>query len=665
MKKESKLLKILEYLEANEAKETREYYVPSLWLGQEQGPSHPVKTNPMTFFKNAIKEITAPTDKNVNYNHSLSKLRNDVHGNGGDWTYFSSFYNLFPRLTAAYDHDNDGHVGSGHRMDITSSDNGFRETGTLLKCIAMLKYIRDLGCNTVYMLPITSIGEDGNRGDLGSPYAIKDQYQIDPNLADPLVPFTVEEQFEAFVEAAHMMGMRVIMEFVLRTSSLGGDWVTSNPEWFYWIDRKRAHEYHSPEFPAHELAEIKKIPDGGGFHFAPSQEYRSLFKKPPTPEQIKVEDGKFVAYTDEGELIIPGAFADWPPDDIQPAWSDVTYLRMYNFPYDHTPNDYNYIAYDTIRYYNPELAQPPHINRPLWDKINGVIPHYQKFGIDGVMIDMGHALPQQLMEEIINKARNNDPDFAFCEENFDVTQQSRDKGFNAVLGHEWRVTAREKRDGLQRIVQDSNEYLALPYYGTPETHNTPRAMMRGGEPHCKVSYVLNKFLPNSIPFIHQGFELLEEWPVNTGLNFLQSETDYYSQQRLPLFFKSGLRWNNDHNLIGYIKYINNIYNHFGWMLNNEHLRGNDSSMTIHYPDTEYESVIAFERFDPWHPDHSILVVANTDWNNSQDFYLNIPGTNNGTYWDFVGQKEYSFVDNWMSATLEAGQCLIIEIKKIV
>ncbi|MBD0403559.1 alpha-amylase family glycosyl hydrolase [Flammeovirga sp. EKP202] len=665
MKKDSKLLKILEYLEANEAQETRDYYVPSLWMGQEQGASHPVKTNPFTFFKNAIKEITAPTDAAVNYNRSLSTLRSQIHGYGGDWTYQSAFYNLFPRLTTAYDHDNDGHVGSSHRMDITSSDNGFRETGTLLKCIAILKYIRDLGCDTVYMLPITSIGEDGNRGDLGSPYAIKDQYKLDENLADPLIPFSVEEQFEAFVEAAHMMGMRVIMEFVLRTSSLGGDWVKTNPEWFYWIDRHRAHEYQSPEFPANELADILKIPKGGGFHFAPNNEYRSLFKKPPTPEQIQVQDGKYVAYTDEGELIIPGAFADWPPDDIQPAWSDVTYLRMYNFPYDHAPNDYNYIAYDTIRYYNPELAQPAHVNRPLWDKIAGVIPHYQSFGIDGVMIDMGHALPKPLMEEIIHVARQNDPDFAFCEENFDVTQESREAGFNAVLGHEWRVTSREKRAGIQRIVQDSSERLALPYYGTPETHNTPRAMMRGGEPHCRVTYVLNKFLPNSIPFIHQGFELLEEWPVNTGLNFLQSETDYYSQQRLPLFFKSALRWNNDHNLIGYIKYINSIYDHFGWLLNNVHLRGNEKSMKIHYPETSYESVIGFERFDPWHPEHSILVIANTDYQNSQDFYINVPGTNNGKYWDFLEKKDYQFVENWLSATLQPGQCLVIELKKLL
>ena len=35
----------------------------------------------------------------------------------------------------------------------------------------------------------------------------------------------------------------------------------------------------------------------------------------------------------------------------------------------------------------------------------------------------------------------------------------------------------------------------------------------------KLAWVLFHFLPQSIPFLHNGFELNESLPVNTGLNF--------------------------------------------------------------------------------------------------------------------------------------------------
>lgn len=662
---QSVLQRILEYLEDSESKETREYFVPSVWL-QDEGEGKPVSVNPVTYYKDIVGDIINKANPSIDYNCSLSTIEGKKHGNGGDWTYTSKFYNVFPRLTTAYDHDNDGHVGN-HPDDITMSNNGFRETGTFLKCIAMLPYIKSLGMDTIYCLPITSIGHDGNRGDLGSPYAIKNSYKIDELLADPLLPdFGVEEQFQAFVEAAHRMGMRVVLEFVLRTSSLDGDWVKEHPEWYYWIDADRSGEYQSPYFDAHQLYEIKQIPDGGGVYHAPNDEYRSLFKLPPMPEQIKVEDGKYVAYTDEGRLIIPGAFADWPPDDIQPAWTDVTYLRMYNHSYNKAINDFNYIAYNTIRYYDPELAKPENANRELWDRLIGVIPHYQEdFGIDGVMMDMGHAVPQPLMQEIIAKTRDFDPDFGLCEENFDVKPASRDAGYNAVLGHEWRVTA--KQDGIHRVIEDTDAWLALPFFGTPENHNTPRATQRGGIPHSMCTWVINCFLPNCIPFIHQGFELAEDWPVNTGLGFVEAENEFFRSKNLPLFFKSALKWDTSAHIIPFVKKVMQLREQYN---NNMHplgenfiSNGNEHSIKIHRPKEGYGHVIAFERFDPWRQGISLLVIANTNFQHSEEFYLNIEGTHSNTFYDHLSGKHFQFHDSWISNRLEPGQCMVMEVQK--
>jgi hypothetical protein len=103
----------------------------------------------------------------------------------------------------------------------------------------------------------------------------------------------------------------------------------------------------------------------------------------------------------------------------------------------YTQPDFNYIGYNTIRMYDSRLAQPEYVNRPLWDKIIGIIPYYQReFGIDGVMIDMGHALPMELKKGIVEAARSINPDFAFWDENF-ITRKSVEEGYNAVFGFLW------------------------------------------------------------------------------------------------------------------------------------------------------------------------------------------------------------------------------------
>ena len=226
---------------------------------------------------------------------------------------------------------------------------------------------------------------------------------------------------------------------------------------------------------------------------------------------------------------------------------------MYNYPYDKEEN-YNYIAYNTIRYYDPEFAKPENANKPLWTMIKNIIPHYQQeFGIDGVMIDMGHALPSELKQDMLQLARENDPDFAFISEDFSVTKTPRDEGYNAVVGHTWVV----QYEDLQKIINGAKE-APINFWGAPETHDTPRVAQKAGIEFSKLVWVLYNFLPNIIPYLHGGFELGETLPINTGLNFTQGELDYYKDKKLPLFYKSSYNWLNEDNIIEFIKKIAQI-----------------------------------------------------------------------------------------------------------
>ena len=196
------------------------YFIPSLWLGTSlKEPLRRVKVNPCQFFVQKIDEIL---------NFSLSSNEAD-YLKGEEWSRKAVVYNLFAHHTTAFDHSQKGHLESAR------SATGFRDTGTFLKTIALLPYIKSLGVNTLHLLPITTIGEDGRKGNLGSPYAIRNPFKLDENLSEPFLGMRVEDEFCGLVEAAHHLGMKVVVEFVFRTASKDSDWVKEHPGWFYWI----------------------------------------------------------------------------------------------------------------------------------------------------------------------------------------------------------------------------------------------------------------------------------------------------------------------------------------------------------------------------------------------------------------------------------------------
>jgi glycosidase len=570
---------------------SKPYYVPGLWIDHDSTEARAV--NPYDFYAEKLESILAVEPLPV------------VEGSGGgEWTRHAIVYNLFPRVTAAYDHEHNGTLSTDPCVD------GWRDTGTLLKCIALLPYIQSLGINTVYLLPITSVGQDGKKGTLGSPYAIRNPLKLDANLVEPALGLDANTLFAGFVEAAHRLGMRVVMEFVLRTSSKDGDLIGEHPEWFYWVredvpDREAGsadpEAYGNAIFPDDDLILLKgKV---ARFDFSelppPPQAYLDMFTAPPRADQVFMEEGRWVGVLDDGTRVrIPGAFADWPPDDNQPPWTDVTYLRMYDHP------DFNYIAYNTLRMYDTRLARPERAVADLWDAMVGVIPHYQRqFGIDGVMIDMGHALPMRLQQRIVEAARAINPDFAFWAENFRIEQKSADEGYNAVLGY--MLFDFHLPDKLREFLGLlSRERLPLPFFATPENHNTPRAASRPSAlQYVHYTLAFSVAVPG-IPFIHSGFELMEEKPINTGLGFTNSEIAENPAETLPLFSEWAYDWTRPTNLVGSIRYALQIRRTY------ERLLSDPDPATVILGYSDNPRLVVFARQNA---DHTVIVIGSSNF----------------------------------------------------
>jgi glycosidase len=484
----------------------------------------------------------------------------------------------------------------------------------------MLPYIKSLGVNVLYLLPITLIGTDGKKGTLGSPYSIKNPYKLDENLSEPVLNLGCDLEFKALVEAAHLLNMKVVLEFVFRTASLDSELALEHPEWFYWIKSSihyrmpnsiSEHHYGPPIFTDEELKRIKlKVANNDYSNLPPPHKvYREMFTG--IPVKVARVDGKIKGVLRNGvEVNIPCAFADWPPDDNQPVWSDVTYLRLYNH------KKFNYIAYNTVRMYDNKLMNEMNEVKDLWDNITGIIPYYQdNFSIDGVMIDMGHALPEKLRAQIINNARKKNPNFLFFEENFSLTFNSAITGYNASVGYlPFDEHIPSKMKSFVNLL--SEEGSPIPFFATPENHNTPRASSRaGGIEYSKLTWVINCFL-SGIPFIHNGYELGQKEPVNTGLGFSRDEQNKYPPSKLPLFSESTLCWESSDEWTCFLRKIISLREYYL-----DHLENFNKETFIECV-TSDESVVSFVR--KTNQKNKFILVAGNISEKDRYFSLKLP-----------------------------------------
>ena len=98
--------------------------------------------------------------------------------------------------------------------------------GTFRAVESDLPRIRDLGVDAIWLLPIHPIGKEKRKGTLGSPYAISDYRAINPE-------FGTMDDFVHLCDAAHALGLKVLIDVVYHHTSPDSVLVKVHPEYFY------------------------------------------------------------------------------------------------------------------------------------------------------------------------------------------------------------------------------------------------------------------------------------------------------------------------------------------------------------------------------------------------------------------------------------------------
>lgn len=101
----------------------------------------------------------------------------------------------------------------------------FSKNGDIDSLISKLREIKELGITIIWILPHYPIGEVNRKGNLGSPYSIKDYTDINPDIGNL-------NSFKKLIKEVHKLKLKLIIDIVFNHTSLDSILLNEHPDWF-------------------------------------------------------------------------------------------------------------------------------------------------------------------------------------------------------------------------------------------------------------------------------------------------------------------------------------------------------------------------------------------------------------------------------------------------
>jgi alpha-amylase len=101
----------------------------------------------------------------------------------------------------------------------------YSSEGTINAFVKELPRLKDMGVSTLWFMPLTPIAEKNRKGGLGSQYACSDYTSVSPE-------YGTLDDFKSFVDLAHEMGFKVIIDWVANHTGWDHVWTVSHPEYY-------------------------------------------------------------------------------------------------------------------------------------------------------------------------------------------------------------------------------------------------------------------------------------------------------------------------------------------------------------------------------------------------------------------------------------------------
>ena len=358
-------------------------------------------------------------------------------------------YQMFPRL---FGNTNTNRIPNG-----TYDQNGCGKFADLND--PALASLKQLGFDAVWVTGVlrqattrdySSLGlppddPDLLKGIAGSPYAIRDYFDVCPDYA--VDPAKRIEEFKALLARAKKHNLKIFMDFVPNHVARSHTSVV-HPERDFGKDDKGTEFFSSDDF--YYLKSSSAGPPLRLATFDPKK------KEPLTPTTKVIwedQNNRFPGLKEK----IDGLF---PPEtkrarvtgDNQNTWlpsQDCWYETIkFNYGYDFTQGAKGKRQHPTVQ--QPDVPVPN-----LWKKMDAVLAYWQEMGVDGFRCDVAHIVPSEFWHWALARARERNPKTFFYAECYegDVRLEVPDAnpelapfqsnptslleaGFDAVYGHD-------------------------------------------------------------------------------------------------------------------------------------------------------------------------------------------------------------------------------------
>jgi glycosidase len=367
-------------------------------------------------------------------------------------------YQLFVRLF--------GNTKTTCKLNGSLAENGCGKFADIDE--AAIRAIREMGATHIWLTGVLrqATGTDYSRAGLpaddpdllkgiaGSPYAIKDYFDVCPDYAvDPANRLT---EFKALIRRIHDVGLKALIDFV---------------------PNHVARSYHSRIHPEldfgtrgqHGKGDLTTgffHPDNNFFYLRPDFNGPPLvlptFRNgKPLTETCKVLggcDGRFQPEAKIGRVTGNNAVTWWPRVS---DWYETVKL---NYGFDFTTGKREF----------PNALQPEKRIPDTWSKMDQILAYWQEMGVDGFRCDMAHMVPPEFWEWAIARTRQRDASVFFLAEAYDndaARVPSGDSALNALENGRGNVMVNLLNAGFNAVYDDPSYKVLKRIYDGPAWAN--------------------------------------------------------------------------------------------------------------------------------------------------------------------------------------------------
>ncbi|GAA4932679.1 alpha-amylase family protein [Algibacter agarivorans] len=496
-----------------------------------------------------------------------------------------------------------------------------------------LKEIKDLGVTHIWYTGVPHHGvirdytkfgisnddPDVVKGRAGSPYAVKDYYNVNPDLA-----INVEnrlEEFQALIKRTHNVGLKVIIDIVPNHVARNYNSI-SKPEGIkhFGEDDNTSVTYHV----------------NNNFYYNPNETFKvPVWENGYSPLGLKkhlLEDSKFkenpAKWTGNGSRLSQPNFSDW----YETVKINYGISPEGKKDFDDMPKGFEYENHQVHFNYWKDKTVPN-----SWEQFKDIGLYWLELGVDGFRYDMAEMVPVEFWSYMNSHIKTKNPNAFLMAEVYNPTlyRDYINKGKMDYLYDKVQlydtikniIQGKGKTDNIPPILDQLKdiEHHMLHFLENHDEQRLSSPDFAGHAEKGKPAMVVSTTSTTAPTMIYFGQEVGEDGSENAGFGS-PSRTSIFDYVGVPAhqrwvnnkLFDGGQLTNEEKDLRDFYKRLLNF------TINSSALAGNyqdihlfNQKNTIDYDD----KILSYVR---WSDDEQLIIVSNFDDTNNYEFELKIP-----------------------------------------